>query len=141
MPFPSTIVSFQIAKQTNISTRAEFGNGLQDFLSLAIQTDRSQISRIMSKRGVSAAEKRANLQSYFHQHKTFFLQKELEKGCAKELKMKPEVVIEVLEQLVDDGLVRKEKIGRASVSRSIPPKHVMVLTVIRGIQNLFWSVE
>lgn len=66
----------------------------------------------MSKRGVSAADKRTNIQTYLHTTKAFYLQRELEKISSKELKMKPEVMVEVLEQLVEDGLVRKEKIGR-----------------------------
>lgn len=65
----------------------------------------------MSKKGISAAEKRNILQNYFHTSKTFHHTKELEKVSQRVLNMKPEVMIEVLEQLVDDGLVHKEKVG------------------------------
>lgn len=75
----------------------------------------------MSKRGVSAADKRTNIQTYLHMTKTFYLQRELEKVSSKELKMKPEVMVEVLEQLVEDGLVRKEKIGRSDETNSLDP--------------------
>lgn len=75
----------------------------------------------MSKKGVSAAEKRALLQDYFHTTKTFHQARDLERIAQKTLHMKPEVMLEVLEQLVEDGLVRKEKVGSSHFS--IYPLH------------------
>lgn len=57
-------------------------------------------------------EKRSKLEAFFHDSRTFYLQNEVEKLAPKETKMRPDAVLETLKDLVDDGLVKKEKIGR-----------------------------
>lgn len=91
----------------------------------------------MSKKGISAADKRTIIQTYFHETRTFYLQRELERISSKELKMKPEVMLEILEQLVDDGLIRKERIGHiimncndhCKLTQIRYPKYFLVLNV------------
>lgn len=66
----------------------------------------------MSKRkGVSFEEKRIRLLQLFYERKEFFTLKELEKIAAKEKGIVSQAVKDVLQTLVDDGLVRSEKIG------------------------------
>ncbi|XP_068969438.1 meiotic nuclear division protein 1 homolog [Bombus flavifrons] len=66
----------------------------------------------MSKRkGVSFEEKRIRLLQLFYERKEFFTLKELEKIAAKEKGIVAQAVKDVLQTLVDDGLVRSEKIG------------------------------
>lgn len=66
----------------------------------------------MSKRkGVSFEEKRIRLLQLFYEKKEFFTLKELEKIAAKEKGIVAQAVKDVLQTLVDDGLVRSEKIG------------------------------
>lgn len=66
----------------------------------------------MSKRkGVSFEEKRIRLLQLFYERKEFFTLKELEKIAAKEKGIVTQAVKDVLQTLVDDGLVRSEKIG------------------------------
>lgn len=66
----------------------------------------------MSKRkGVSFEEKRIRLLQLFYEKKEFFTLKELEKIAAKEKGIVAQAVKDVLQTLVDDELVRSEKIG------------------------------
>lgn len=66
----------------------------------------------MSKRkGVSFEEKRIRLLQLFYERKEFFTLKELEKIAAKEKGIVAQAVKDVLQTLVDDGLVKSEKIG------------------------------
>lgn len=66
----------------------------------------------MSKRkGVSFEEKRIRLLQLFYERKEFFTLKELEKITAKEKGIVAQAVKDVLQTLVDDGLVKSEKIG------------------------------
>ncbi|XP_043578768.1 meiotic nuclear division protein 1 homolog isoform X2 [Bombus pyrosoma] len=66
----------------------------------------------MSKRkGVSFEEKRMRLLHLFYEKKEFFTLKELEKIAAKEKGIVAQAVKDVLQTLVDDDLIRSEKIG------------------------------
>lgn len=66
----------------------------------------------MSKRkGVSLDEKRMRMLQIFYEKKEFFTLKELEKIALKEKNIVVQAVKDVLQGLVDDGLVRSEKIG------------------------------
>ena len=66
----------------------------------------------MSKRkGVSFEEKRIRMLELFYEKREFFTLKELEKIAPKEKGIVAQAVKDVLQTLVDDGLVRSEKIG------------------------------
>lgn len=66
----------------------------------------------MSKRrGVSLDEKRARMLQIFYEKKEFFTLKELEKIAPKEKNIVMQSVKDVVEALVDDGLIRSERIG------------------------------
>ncbi|GAB1860291.1 Meiotic nuclear division protein 1 homolog [Camponotus japonicus] len=68
----------------------------------------------MSKRkGVSLDEKRLRIIQIFHEKKEFFTLKEIEKIASKEKKIVVQSVQDVLQALVDDGLVQSEKIGNS----------------------------
>ena len=49
---------------------------------------------------MSAADKRLNLEAFFHHHKTFFTEKEVVKQASKERKIPEPTVKEVLDDLV-----------------------------------------
>lgn len=63
------------------------------------------------KRGVSLDEKRLRMLQLFYEKKEFFTLKEVEKIAPKEKNIVQQSVKDVLQALVDDGLVRSEKIG------------------------------
>ncbi|KAM0726787.1 Meiotic nuclear division protein 1-like protein [Formica fusca] len=68
----------------------------------------------MSKRkGVSLDEKRLRIIQIFHEKKEFFTLKEIEKIASKEKKIVVQSVQDVLQALVDDGLVQSDKIGNS----------------------------
>lgn len=69
----------------------------------------------MSKRkGVSLDEKRIRMLQIFYERKEFFTLKELEKIAPKEKNIVVQAVKDVLQALVDDDLVRSEKIGTST---------------------------
>ncbi|KAK3830010.1 MAG: meiotic nuclear divisions 1 [Linnemannia gamsii] len=74
----------------------------------------------MSRKGVSAAEKRTRLLDYFHETLTFHKLQELEKSVPKEKGIIQQAVKDVLQSLVDDGLVTVEKIGTSNYYWSFP---------------------
>lgn len=66
----------------------------------------------MSKRkGISLDEKRMRMLQIFYEKKEFFTLKELERIAPKEKSIVVQTVKDILQGLVDDGLVRSEKIG------------------------------
>lgn len=66
----------------------------------------------MSKRkGVSFDEKRMRMLQIFYEKKEFFTLKDLERIAPKEKNIVVQTVKDILQGLVDDGLVRSEKIG------------------------------
>uniref|UniRef100_A0A1B6M0L2 Meiotic nuclear division protein 1 homolog n=1 Tax=Graphocephala atropunctata TaxID=36148 RepID=A0A1B6M0L2_9HEMI len=77
----------------------------------------------MSKRkGVSADEKRTRMLSLFYEKKEFFSLKELEKIAPKEKGIIAQSVKEVVQNLVDDGLVDTDKIGTSIYFWAFPSK-------------------
>lgn len=69
----------------------------------------------MSKRkGVSLDEKRQRMLQIFYEKKEFFNLKELEKIAPKEKGIVLQSVKDVLQALVDDGLVCSDKIGTST---------------------------
>ncbi|KAK6628122.1 hypothetical protein RUM44_010604 [Polyplax serrata] len=77
----------------------------------------------MSKRkGVSAEEKRNRILQLFHERKDFFQLKELEKIAPKEKGVVAQSVKDVVQSLVDDGLVDTDKIGSSTYFWAYPSK-------------------
>ncbi|KAH8119323.1 meiotic nuclear division protein 1 [Phellopilus nigrolimitatus] len=74
----------------------------------------------MAPRGLSAEEKRVRLIEIFHETKDFFQLKELEKLGPKMKGIVSQTVKEVLQGLVDDGLVQADKIGASNFFWSFP---------------------
>lgn len=74
----------------------------------------------MAPRGLSAEEKRVKLLEIFHETKDFFQLKELEKLGPKMKGIVSQSVKEVLQGLVDDGLVQADKIGSSNFFWSFP---------------------
>ncbi|KAI8972197.1 meiotic nuclear division protein 1 [Trametes punicea] len=74
----------------------------------------------MAPRGLSAEEKRVKLLEIFHETKDFFQLKELEKMAPKMKGIVSQSVKEVLQSLVDDGLVQTDKIGSSNFFWSFP---------------------
>ncbi|KAF9580626.1 Meiotic nuclear division protein 1 [Lunasporangiospora selenospora] len=73
-----------------------------------------------SKKGVSAAEKRTRLLELFHESGTFHKLQELEKTAPKLKGIVQQSVKDVLQALVEDGLVTCEKIGTSNYYWSFP---------------------
>ncbi|XP_065663868.1 meiotic nuclear division protein 1 homolog isoform X2 [Hydra vulgaris] len=76
------------------------------------------------KRGLSLEEKRTKMLEIFFEKKTFFQLKEIEKIAPKEKGITPMSVKEVLQSLVDDGLVDSERIGTSNYFWSYPSKGI-----------------
>jgi len=74
------------------------------------------------KRGLSLDEKRQRMLEIFHERKTFFQLKEIEKIAPKEKGITPMSVKDVLQSLVDDNLVDQERIGTSNYFWSYPSK-------------------
>ncbi|KZC10059.1 PREDICTED: meiotic nuclear division protein 1 homolog [Dufourea novaeangliae] len=82
----------------------------------------------MSKRkGVSLDEKRARMLQIFYEKKEFFTLKELEKIAPKEKGIVVQSVKDVLQALVDDGLVRSEKIGTSVYFWTFPGENITAI--------------
>ncbi|CCM05457.1 uncharacterized protein FIBRA_07677 [Fibroporia radiculosa] len=74
----------------------------------------------MAPRGLSAEDKRVRLLEIFHETKDFFQLKELEKIGPKMKGIVSQSVKEVLQGLVDDGMVQADKIGSSNFFWSFP---------------------
>ncbi|KAI9237640.1 hypothetical protein MVEG_02213 [Podila verticillata NRRL 6337] len=74
----------------------------------------------MSRKGLSAADKRTKLLELFHESGTFHKLQELEKTAPKLKGIVQQSVKDVLQSLVDDGLVTVEKIGTSNYYWSFP---------------------
>lgn len=72
-------------------------------------------------------EKRARMLQIFHEKKEFFTLKEMEKIAPKEKGIVAQSVKDVLQALVDDGLVTSEKIGTSIYFWSFPGENVTAL--------------
>jgi len=81
----------------------------------------------MSKRkGVSAEEKRTRMLDLLYERRDFFQLKELERLGPKEKGVVSQSVKEVIQSLVDDGLVDTEKVGTSVYFWAFPSKGVSV---------------
>ncbi|GAB6030188.1 Meiotic nuclear division protein 1 [Chamberlinius hualienensis] len=76
------------------------------------------------KRGLSLDEKRQKMIEIFYEKKDFFSLKELEKIGPKEKGIVSQSVKDVIQGLVDDGLVDSEKIGTSIYFWAFPSKAV-----------------
>ncbi|XP_025090533.1 meiotic nuclear division protein 1 homolog isoform X1 [Pomacea canaliculata] len=74
------------------------------------------------KKGLSFDEKRDRMIELFFEKKDFFQLKDLEKMAPKEKGITAQTVKEVLQSLVNDGLVDSEKIGTSIYFWSFPSK-------------------
>lgn len=74
------------------------------------------------KKGISADEKRSLLLEIFHETKEFYQLKDLEKIAVKDKGLKEQAVKEILQALVDEGLVESDKIGSSQYYWSFPAK-------------------
>ncbi|KTW27466.1 uncharacterized protein T551_02965 [Pneumocystis jirovecii RU7] len=75
---------------------------------------------IMSKKNLSLAEKRSRLEELFHESKEFFQLKEIEKKGYQEKKIVLQSIKDILQSLVDDGIVKMDKIGTTNYFWSFP---------------------
>ncbi|XP_043684558.1 meiotic nuclear division protein 1 homolog [Vespula pensylvanica] len=79
----------------------------------------------MSKRkGLTLDEKRARMLQLFYERREFFTLKELEKIAPKEKGIVTQTVKDVLQTLVDDGLVRSDKIGTSIYFWTFPGENI-----------------
>ncbi|XP_011862661.1 PREDICTED: meiotic nuclear division protein 1 homolog [Vollenhovia emeryi] len=76
------------------------------------------------KRGVSLDEKRMRMLEIFYEKKEFFTLKELEKVAPKEKSIIVQSVKDVLQGLVDDGLVQSGKIGTSTYFWRFPGEKI-----------------
>lgn len=74
------------------------------------------------KRGLSLEEKKKGMMEIFYQKKDFFQLKELEKIAPKEKGIVQGTVKDVIQQLVDDGMVDTDKIGTSVYFWAFPSK-------------------
>jgi len=77
----------------------------------------------MKKKSVSLAEKKTRMLDLFHESKEFFTLKDLEKIAPKEKGITANSVKDVLQVLVDEGLVDTDKIGSNVFFWAFPSKH------------------
>ena len=82
--------------------------------------EHSQRTRMAPKRGMSLEDKRSTLLSIFHDTKSAFLLKDIEKMGAKR-GVVLQSIKDVLQSLVDDDLVNMEKIGASNIFWSAWP--------------------
>ena len=73
-----------------------------------------------SKRGLSSEEKRKRMLDFFFEKQDFFQLKEIERLCSTEKGITLNTVKDILQSLVDDGLVNSEKIGTSVYFWSFP---------------------
>ncbi|KAF8161080.1 meiotic nuclear division protein 1 [Crassisporium funariophilum] len=81
----------------------------------------------MAPRGLSGEEKRVKLLEIFHESRDFFQLKELEKLGPKLKGIVSQTVKDVLQSLVDDGLVQADKIGSSNFYWSFPSQQGVLL--------------
>ncbi|KAJ6625646.1 meiotic nuclear division protein 1 [Mycena sp. CBHHK59/15] len=81
----------------------------------------------MAPRGLSAEEKHVKLLEIFHESKDFYQLKELEKLGPKLKGIVSQSVKEVLQSLVDDGLVQADKIGSSNFFWSFPSQRGAII--------------
>ncbi|XP_791291.2 meiotic nuclear division protein 1 homolog isoform X1 [Strongylocentrotus purpuratus] len=91
------------------------------------------------KRGLSLDEKRQRMQEIFFEKKGVFQLKEIEKIAPKEKGITPMAVKDVLQSLVDDGLVDSDRIGTSNYYWAFPSKASQVRK--RKIQDLTKALD
>lgn len=74
------------------------------------------------KRGLSLEDKRKGMMEIFYEKKDFFQLKELEKIAPKEKGIVQGTVKDVVQSLVDDGMVDTDKIGTSVYFWAFPSK-------------------
>jgi hypothetical protein len=74
------------------------------------------------KRGLSIEDKRKGMMEIFYEKKDFFQLKELEKIAPKEKGIVQGTVKDVIQGLVDDGMVDTDKIGTSVYFWAFPSK-------------------
>ncbi|KAF8782520.1 meiotic nuclear division protein 1 homolog [Argiope bruennichi] len=74
------------------------------------------------KKGLSVEEKRNRMLEIFYEKKDVYQLKDLEKICPKEKGIVAQSVKDVLQSLVDDGLVDSEKVGTSIYFWAFPSK-------------------
>ena len=75
-----------------------------------------------SKRGLSVDEKKKRMLDFFFEKQDFFQLKDIEKLCSTEKGITLNTIKDILQSLVDDGLVDSEKIGTSIYYWSFPSK-------------------
>jgi hypothetical protein len=75
-----------------------------------------------SKRGLSVEEKKKRMLDFFFEKQDFFQLKDIEKLCSTEKGITLNTIKDILQSLVDDGLVDSEKIGTSIYYWSFPSK-------------------
>ncbi|KAF9985603.1 hypothetical protein BGZ75_002750 [Mortierella antarctica] len=95
----------------------------------------------LSRKGLSAADKRTKLLELLHESCTFHKLQELEKTAPKLKGIVQQSVKDVLQSLVDDGLVTVEKIGTSNYYWSFPSavqqsKHAKLESLREELQRL-----
>ncbi|KAJ8923222.1 hypothetical protein NQ315_001777 [Exocentrus adspersus] len=93
----------------------------------------------MSKRGISAEEKRNRMLQLFYEKGECFQLKELEKLAPKEKGIVANSVKVVVQQLVEDGLIDTDKIGGSIYFWSFPSKAIK--TKKRKLEDLQSNLE
>ncbi|KAH7888826.1 meiotic nuclear division protein 1 [Phlebopus sp. FC_14] len=81
----------------------------------------------MAPRGLSVEEKRVKLLEIFHESKDFYQLKELEKLGPKLKGIVSQSVKEILQSLVDDGLVQSDKVGSSNFFWSFPSQRGSII--------------
>ena len=76
----------------------------------------------MSKKGLSVEEKRTRMLEFFYEKQDFFQLKDIEKGCSQEKGIVLNTIKDILQSLVEDGLVDSERIGTSLYYWSLPSK-------------------
>ena len=74
------------------------------------------------KKGLSVEEKRKRMIEFFYETTEVFQLKDIEKRCSKEKGITLQTVKEILDGLVDDGLVDAEKVGTSNYFWAFPSK-------------------
>ncbi|KAI7871138.1 meiotic nuclear division protein 1 [Spinellus fusiger] len=88
----------------------------------------------MSRKGVSAEEKRKRLEALFHESGDFYQLKEVEKLGTKK-GIVSQAIKDVLQSLVDDGLVSTDRIGTSNYYWSFPATAALTHTRMRDLKR------
>eukprot|EP01116_Phalansterium_solitarium_P018535 TRINITY_DN4937_c0_g1_i1.p1 TRINITY_DN4937_c0_g1~~TRINITY_DN4937_c0_g1_i1.p1 ORF type:complete len:208 (+),score=60.68 TRINITY_DN4937_c0_g1_i1:578-1201(+) len=84
------------------------------------------------KRGLSIDEKRMRMLELFRETKSVFTLKELEKVAAKEKGIVSQTVKDILQSLVDDNMVKQDKVGTGNYFWLFPSDEMNLRNVKQG---------